>query len=58
LLWPTANHIGPSGEPFVFAAFVYRSLARLFFALVYQIRGLAVAVWTHCIYDVYVLSMG
>jgi hypothetical protein len=57
LVFSLAHHIGPSGEPFVFAAFVYRSLAGLFFALVYQIRGLAVAVWTHCIYDVYVLSM-
>ena len=58
LVFSLAHHLGPNGEPFVFAAFVYRSLAGLFFALVYQIRGLAVAVWTHCLYDVYVLSAG
>ena len=57
LVFSLAHHLGPHGEPFAFAAFVYRSLAGLFFALVYQVRGLAVAVWTHCIYDVYVLSM-
>ncbi len=56
LVFSLAHHLGPHGEPFVFAAFVYRSLAGLFFALVYQVRGLAVAVWTHAIYDVYVLT--
>jgi membrane protease YdiL (CAAX protease family) len=56
LVFSLAHHVGPHGEPFVFAAFVYRSLAGLFFALVYQVRGLAVAVWTHAIYDVYVLT--
>jgi membrane protease YdiL (CAAX protease family) len=57
LVFSLAHHLGPHGEPFAFAAFAYRTLAGLFFALVYQVRGLAVAVWTHCIYDVYVLSM-
>jgi hypothetical protein len=52
-----AHHIGPHGEPFVFAAFVYRALAGVFFALVYQVRGFAVAVWTHALYDIYVLGM-
>lgn len=51
-----AHHIGPAGEAFTFAAFVYRLLAGVFFALVYQIRGFAVAVYTHFLYDVYVLS--
>jgi membrane protease YdiL (CAAX protease family) len=56
LVFSLAHHIGPHGEPFTFAAFVYRSLAGVFFALVYQVRGLAVAVWTHALYDVYVLT--
>ncbi len=58
LVFSLAHHLGPSGEAFEFAAFVYRSLAGLFFAIVYQVRGFAVAVWTHALYDVYVLSMG
>jgi len=49
-----AHHVGPLGEPFSFHAFVYRTLAGVFFALVYQIRGFAVAAWTHALYDVYV----
>ncbi len=51
-----AHHIGPAGEAFSFAAFVYRLLAGVFFALVFHVRGFAVAVWTHFLYDVYVLS--
>jgi hypothetical protein len=57
LVFSLAHHVGPSGEAFEFAAFVYRALAGLFFAIVYQIRGFAVAVWTHTLYDVYVLSL-
>lgn len=52
-----AHHLGPVGEPFTFVAFVYRTLAGVFFALVYQVRGFAVAAWTHALYDVYVLSL-
>lgn len=57
LAFSLAHHLGPVGEPFTFAAFVYRTLAGVFFALVYQVRGFAVAAWTHALYDVYVLSL-
>jgi hypothetical protein len=57
LVFSLAHHVGPSGEAFEFAAFVYRALAGLFFATIYQIRGFAVAVWTHTLYDIYVLSL-
>jgi membrane protease YdiL (CAAX protease family) len=57
LAFSIAHHIGPAGEAFTFGAFVYRALAGAFFALVYQIRGFAVAAWTHALYDVYVLSL-
>lgn len=56
LVFSLAHHLGPAGESFTFAAFVYRALAGAFFALVYQLRGFAVAVWTHALYDLYVLS--
>ncbi|MEM6295754.1 MAG: CPBP family intramembrane glutamic endopeptidase [Myxococcota bacterium] len=58
VLFSVAHHIGPSGEAFTFAAFIYRCLAGVFFALVYQVRGFAVAAWTHALYDVYVLTLG
>lgn len=51
-----AHHIGPAGETFRFAAFTYRALAGVVFALIYQVRGFAVAAWTHALYDVYVFS--
>ena len=57
ILFSLAHHVGPAGEAFRFQAFVYRALAGAFFAAVYQVRGFAVAAWTHALYDVYVLSM-
>lgn len=57
LLFSLAHHVGPAGEAFTYAAFVYRTLAGVFFALVYQLRGFAVAAWTHTLYDVYVLTL-
>lgn len=57
LIFSLAHHVGPAGEPFTYAAFTYRTLAGVFFALVYQLRGFAVAAWTHALYDVYVLSL-
>lgn len=51
-----AHHIGPAGEDFAFSVFVFRSFAGVFFALIYHVRGFAVAAWTHTLYDVYVLS--
>lgn len=57
LTFSLAHHLGPNGEAFEFAAFTYRALAGVMFALIYQVRGFAVAVWTHAIYDIYVLSV-
>lgn len=57
IVFSLAHHIGPSGEAFTFAAFTYRMLAGAFFATVYQVRGFAVAAWTHALYDVMVLSL-
>ena len=57
LAFSLAHHVGPAGEVFTFSAFVYRTLAGVFFALVYHVRGFAVAAWTHALYDVYVLSL-
>ena len=56
VIFSLAHHVGPAGEAFTFDAFIYRTLAGAFFAVVYHLRGFAVAVWTHALYDVYVLS--
>ena len=56
LVFAAVHHVGAAGEPFTVAAFVYRTLAGCYFGVIYQLRGFAVAAWTHCLYDLYVLS--
>jgi len=58
LLFSLVHHIGPAGEPFTLFAFVYRSLAGAIFGLIWQVRGFAVAAWTHALYDFFVLTIG
>jgi membrane protease YdiL (CAAX protease family) len=54
LLFSAAHHLGPYGEPFNSYVFLFRSLAGLYFALLYQMRGFGIAVGTHAFYDVLV----
>jgi hypothetical protein len=54
VLFSLAHHV-IGGEPFRMGAFVYRVLCGLFFAALFQTRGFAVAVYTHALYDIYVL---
>jgi hypothetical protein len=49
------HHIPPYGDPFSISLFTFRALAGICFGLLYRFRGLAVAVYTHALYDVYVL---
>jgi hypothetical protein len=53
ILFSLAHYLGP--ESFEVFSFVYRSLAGLLFALLFLLRGFAVAVYTHFLYDVYVM---
>ncbi len=54
-LFSGAHHIGPLGDPFTLEVFTYRFLAGVAFALLFLFRSLAHAVYTHFLYDVYVL---
>lgn len=54
LVFAIAHYLGP--ESFTLFTFAYRSLAGLIFAFLFLFRGFAVAVYTHCLYDVYVLT--
>ena len=58
LVFAGVHHVGPSGEEFTAAAFVYRTLAGAYFGVIYQLRGFATAAWTHALYDVFVLTFG
>jgi len=57
LLFAGAHHVGPRGEPLRVGVFTYRAMAGLIFALLYQYRSFAIAVYTHAIYDVYVFLL-
>jgi Type II CAAX prenyl endopeptidase Rce1-like len=49
------HHLGPFGEPFETGPFLFRWVCGLVFTLIYAFRGFAPAVWTHALYDVWVL---
>lgn len=51
------HHIPPYGDPLTLGVFTFRALAGVFFGLLFWFRGYAVAVYTHALYDVYVLLL-
>lgn len=55
LAFSAMHHIPPYGDPLSIGVFMFRTLAGVFFALLFWYRGFAVAVYTHAIYDIYVL---
>lgn len=55
LVFSAAHHIGPAGEPFSLVVFTYRALAGTVFGVVFYFQSLAHAVYTHFLYDAYVL---
>ena len=57
VVFSLVHHVGPLGEPFTMGAFFYRFFAGVLLAFIFQTRGLAVAVYTHALYDVYVMVL-
>lgn len=57
VLFSAAHHVGSMGEAFTVSAFTYRFFAGVLFAIIFRVRGLAVVVYTHAIYDVIVLVL-
>jgi membrane protease YdiL (CAAX protease family) len=51
-LFAAAHHIGPYGEPFTDHVFLFRLLAGLYFAALYQFRGFGIVVGAHACYAV------
>lgn len=49
-----AHYVGPSGEEFRLFSFAFRSLAGLFFALLFVCRGFGIVVGCHAAYDLLV----
>jgi hypothetical protein len=54
-LFALAHHQGVSGEAFEISVFTYRVIAGLAFAAIFYYRSLAHAVYSHFLYDFYVL---
>lgn len=51
------HHVGELGEPFTLQAFVFRWVSGMVFTLIFATRGFATAVWTHTLYDIWVLVL-
>lgn len=54
ILFSTAHHIGPYGQPYSNYLFLFRLLAGLYFALLFELRGFGIAVGSHACYNVMV----
>ena len=54
LIFSAAHHV-IGGEPWRLGVFTYRFFCGIVFASLFQFRGLAVAVYTHALYDIYVM---
>jgi membrane protease YdiL (CAAX protease family) len=52
LLFATAHYVGPDGDSFVWFSFIFRTLAGVFFSLLFLYRGFGVAAGAHAGYDV------
>jgi hypothetical protein len=55
VLFALAHHHGANGEVFELSAFLYRTIAGMVFAAIFYYRSLAHAVYSHFLYDFYVL---
>jgi len=51
------HYVGPLGDPFELRSFVFRFVCGVAFTLIYALRGFAPVVWTHVVYDVWVLVL-
>lgn len=51
------HYVGVLGDPFDPKSFVFRTVCGLVFTAIYAFRGFAPAVWTHALYDIWVLVL-
>jgi hypothetical protein len=52
-LFSLFHHIGPFGEPFRIATFLFRFFAGVVLSALYVTRGLGITAWSHALYDVF-----
>lgn len=51
------HYVGDLGDPFDAKSFVFRWVCGLVFTIIYVFRGFAPVVWTHALYDIWVLVL-
>jgi hypothetical protein len=51
------HYFGPLGDQFSIQSFVFRTVCGLVLTAIYVFRGFAPAVWTHALYDVWVMVL-
>lgn len=52
-LFSLFHHVGPFGEPFKTATFLFRFYAGLVLSALYVTRGLGITAWSHALYDIF-----
>jgi hypothetical protein len=57
MVFSGVHYIGPLSDTFKLSSFTFRTLLGLALTLIFVTRGFAAAVWTHAIYDVWVLVL-
>jgi hypothetical protein len=57
LLFSAAHHIGPYGQPYSNYLFLFRLIAGIYFAVLFQVRGFGIAVGAHACYNL-IVSIG
>src|SRR5262249_26149378 len=52
------HYVGSLGESFALSSFIFRTVCGLVLTVIFAFRGFAPAVWTHAIYDLWVMLGG
>ena len=55
MIFSAIHYIGPMSDAFQLPSFLFRLVLGLVLTLIFATRGFAAAVWTHALYDVWVL---
>jgi thiamine transporter ThiT len=55
VIFSSVHYIGPMSDAFQLPSFLFRLVLGLVLTLIFATRGFAAAVWTHALYDVWVL---
>jgi hypothetical protein len=53
LLFSAVHYLPPLGDAFSLSSFVFRVLCGVAFAVIFRLRGFAIAAWTHALYDIF-----